>query len=315
MITIFMETRKEEHPLKIRSARLAIAEGYHLYMGNFRRIFRATWLPVLVCAVVSALYYQTMITTVTRLMAIQPQATTSWMAQHGMLTGVSVLNFIVSVVVCSYVFAMLAAHRAEGAIPYPTRWFSSPNAQMLKRTSVSAAVWIVTYIAAMVIPSGILYWGLSRQSVVTMSLGLFLMLVAIAFMLPLVYPNMRYLTTHDTRLSAILFQCYIQGLRHWGYIFSILFVELIILIVILSITMLPAIILISAGIKAQAGALMGDPIGMPSYMGWMSFLVYALSAFIQCYVVFSILFPAYYMAGNIEQQELQRNEKAANIIH
>ena len=60
---------------------------------------------------------------------------------------------------------------------------------------------------------------------------------------------------------------------------------------------------------------MGDPLSMPSYMGWMSFVVFTLSGFIQAYVLLAVLFPAYYMAGSIEQQEIQRNEKTKNTLY
>jgi len=47
-------------------------------------------------------------------------------------------------------------------------------------------------------------------------------------------------------------------------------------------------------------------LGMPSYMSWLSLLVYTLAAFIQAYVIMAAFFPAYYMAGSIEQQELSK---------
>jgi len=48
-----MEKENEESLIKIRSARAAIGCGFRLYTGNFRRIFRATWIHQLVFAVVS----------------------------------------------------------------------------------------------------------------------------------------------------------------------------------------------------------------------------------------------------------------------
>ena len=83
----------------------------------------------------------------------------------------------------------------------------------------------------------------------------------------------------------------------------------------LAVTMLPAIVLLTANIKAQTGAAMGDPLGMPSYMGWLSFLVFTLSGFIQAYILIASFMPLYYMAGSIEQQEIQRNETKKNTIH
>ena len=48
-----METTKQETLYKIRSARACIVAGFQQFTGNFRRIFKATWLPSLVFAVVS----------------------------------------------------------------------------------------------------------------------------------------------------------------------------------------------------------------------------------------------------------------------
>ena len=38
-----METDKKEIEIKLRSSQACIREGYQLYTGNFRKIFRATW--------------------------------------------------------------------------------------------------------------------------------------------------------------------------------------------------------------------------------------------------------------------------------
>ena len=38
-----LETEKKEIEIKLRSSQACIREGYQLYTGNFRKIFRATW--------------------------------------------------------------------------------------------------------------------------------------------------------------------------------------------------------------------------------------------------------------------------------
>jgi hypothetical protein len=50
-----MEKEIDETLFKTRSARACIADGLHFYTGNFRRIFRATWLPILVFALISGI--------------------------------------------------------------------------------------------------------------------------------------------------------------------------------------------------------------------------------------------------------------------
>ena len=94
-----------------------------------------------------------------------------------------------------------------------------------------------------------------------------------------------------------------------------LFVVTIIATIALVITMLPAIILLTANMKAEAGSIVGDPLGMPSYMNWLSLIVFTLSGFIQTYILLGTLTPLYYMAGSIEQQEIQRNETAKDTLH
>ena len=310
-----METRNEETPLKIRSIRAAVSAGFRLYMGNFRRIFRATWLAALLCALVSAVYFQTAHAVMAQLLqTFGPSAlplasdiTMNYLVQSGL----TLLNALVSVFFMSYAFSMLASHRADGAIPYPTRWWSLPDSHALMRTLASTAVWFLTY---MVVGCMVML-GVHRHSFTLIGFILVAALVFVALMLPLVYPHMRYLTTRDTKLFSLLRTGYGQGLRQWGYIFAILFVVLLIMMLILTATMLPAIILVTASMKSQAGALIGDPLGMPSYMGWLSFLVFILSGFVQAYVVLAIHFPVYYMAGSIEQQDIQKNETAANTLH
>lgn len=237
------------------------------------------------------------------------------MTQYLMQSGMSLLNFIASLVFVSYGFSMLSRHRAEGTIPYPVRWLSAPDGRTLLRTTAIAIVWFVAVIAATVIPLVIITIGIMKHLMTALGLGALLLLVFAALLLPLTYPSMHYLSTRDTRLFDLLGRGYRQGLRYWGYIFAVLFVVLVIAAVILAITMFPATVLTIASMKAQAGAMMGDPLGMPSYMGWLSFLVFTLSGFIQAYVILATLFPAYYMAGSIEQQEIQRNEKTKNTVY
>ena len=45
-----MEKDKEDILLKDRSSRACISAGYRLYMSNFKRIFRASWIAAIVFA-------------------------------------------------------------------------------------------------------------------------------------------------------------------------------------------------------------------------------------------------------------------------
>lgn len=73
-------------------------------------------------------------------------------------------------------------------------------------------------------------------------------------------------------------------------------------------TSLPAVILTIANQTATIGYLTGDPLGMPSYIGWLAAVVFLLIGFIQAYVMLSFLFPIYYMYGSIDAHESERKE-------
>lgn len=311
--------RQSEELLKIRSVRATVAAGFRLYMSNFRSILKLTWAPALLCAIVSALYNHTVVTNLPNLIAAQSMAGKGGLSQGMALwlanSGLSLLNLIVSLLFISYGFSMLSHHRQEGAIPYPKSWLTRPDGRMLMRTVASALVWTVVFGVAGGLTIGLIGWGIIKGSITTIGIGVLLLLVMLALLLPLVYPNMRYVTTRDTLLFSILGSGYLQGLRRWGYQFAVLLVTLIFTFLALVITTLPSIVLMTANMKAQTGTLMGDPLGMPGYMTWMSLIVFLLAGFIQCYVVLLLHFPAYYMAGSIEKQEQEKHEKATNTLY
>ena len=51
-----MEKEKEGILLKSRSLRACVADGFRLYLGQFKRIFRCTWVVSLVFAAVKGLF-------------------------------------------------------------------------------------------------------------------------------------------------------------------------------------------------------------------------------------------------------------------
>jgi hypothetical protein len=73
-------------------------------------------------------------------------------------------------------------------------------------------------------------------------------------------------------------------------------------------TSLPAVILTIANQAATIGYINGDPLGMPSYIGWLAVVVFLLIGFLQAYVMLSFLFPIYYMYGSIDAHESERKE-------
>ena len=57
-----MEKEQDEILQKDRSVRACISSGYRLYMSNFRRIFRYSWVSAIVYAIVNSFCGTLMIT-------------------------------------------------------------------------------------------------------------------------------------------------------------------------------------------------------------------------------------------------------------
>lgn len=97
-----------------------------------------------------------------------------------------------------------------------------------------------------------------------------------------------------------------HGLRHFGTLFATFCIFLLFTAVLTLLCELPAFIIGIANIKAYAGAAAGDPLGMPDYMGTLTFAAFVIAGFIQAYVHLLTVFPLYYAYASIDTLEKER---------
>ena len=285
-----MEKDKEDILLKDRSSRACISAGYRLYLSNFKRIFRASWLAALLFAIVTSAGGT--------LMILRPQWTLIALP----------LTIILDALFAAYGFSVLKQHQETGAIGWTVHWYSLDThifVQTLK-------AWL-----CMLIISVVLICAVGAVSVLAVNylstytaLGTLAVIALLVFflMLPFTYTNIRYILKDGTNYWSNLFGYYGRGMRRWGFIFLVVFMTTLIGWVCSLFTSLPAIILSLAGHEANIGFLYGDPYNLPSYIGWLSALVFLLIGFIQAYIMLSFLFPFYYMYGSIEAHEKEKNK-------
>ncbi len=312
-----MEKDKDDALLKVRSSRVCIAAGYKLYTGNFRTIFRRTWIMALLYAILNGFCTSVIIKEYPHLFIA---ATTGhqYIPDHTVLNVFASIAFILTLIVAlwyySQFFSMLYQHRTQGIITAPLRTFCiSTDKRILRHTIICALTCLLLNIIIFaVIIGGTTYAGI-KQSLAGLGLVTLLCLLFLILAVPLSYPFMHYLTTRDSHFLKVLSHDYRLGFRHWGLLFTVAIITIILSVAFLILTTQPANILFLANFKAQTGVLMGDPLGMPAYITKLTFLVFTLATFIQAYVIPSIFFPAYYAAGSIEAQEKERqniNEKS-----
>ena len=312
-----MENKKDDILLKDRSSRACIGAGYRLFTSNFKKIFRYTWFTAVIYGIVNGIYTSFLVTEYPKMFLAMTtgQLLASENAGHtALMSLVTFLMLLAMIWLYSHMSSLLYQHRAEGVITVSARLF---QINFDWRAILRVLAWtLVCFVLSLIISAligGVAYYAISKQSLTLMGLTGLLGLIILLLMVPLYYPAMHYLTTHDTKLFKILGSDYATGFRHWGMLFTVAFVTVIFSSIILTLTTLPAVILSIANIKAQMGMVMGDPLGMPDYIGKLTLLVFSLAGFIQAYVILSIFFPAYYASGSIETQEQERNEKKDSL--
>ena len=285
-----MEKDQDDILMKDRSGRACISAGYRLYMSNFKRIFRYSWVAAIIFALVVS-FSGTM-------MILRPK----------LAIFSALLMIIVEALFFSYGFAVLKQHQQTGAINYTPRWFNL-DVHIFVRTLKAWINLIIIYLVTAGVVVGVATLAFKYLSPYT-ALGLICLmgLLAVVFLLPLAYTNTRYVLTDDVGYWKDLSERYGVGFRRWGFIFLVVFVTSMIISVSSLLTSLPAVILTIANQAATIGHLTGDPLGMPTYIGWLAAVVFLLIGFIQAYVMLSFLFPIYYMYGAIDAHESGRKE-------
>lgn len=116
------------------------------------------------------------------------------------------------------------------------------------------------------------------------------------------WPGMWYIKVLGKSV-AYLFR---HGFRHFGTLFSTAFITMLFTVVLTFFCELPAIIIGIANIMAYSGAAAGDPLGMPDYLGKLTFAAFVIAGFIQAYVHLATVFPFYYFYGSTYTLEKEK---------
>jgi len=170
-------------------------------------------------------------------------------------------------------------------------------------------------------------WLIAKEHLSTIIPAIILFLVAIAVLLLIFGIVVEKLKEHQANnvilIPAKWFSrpCRLQSLsslfkasaRHWLLSLCILLIGFLVITPICLFVCLPAIILMVASVQAQIGTLMGDPLGMPSYLSWMAGGTWLLAAFLQIYITLSLLFIGYYAYGSAETQKKEREQQKLSI--
>lgn len=312
-----MEKTTNDSVMKSRSVGSAISEGLRLYMDNFRRIFRFSWPGALVYALAAGIMNSYSVSHLPMLQVLMLQGRTTPEQQLAMtlpllLASLGVL--IAMLFFSSYGFSLLRQHLATGVISRPQRVFNIDLPTLWRTVKSYLWSWLLAFLFGIVL-SLIMVLGFTALHGLSRLILMGLLFVAvIVLMLPLCYVIMRYMLTDGTGYWSQLRHAYPVGLRHFGFIFAVMLVELVAILLVNFIVSIPSVVLMSANMLAQAGVLNGDAVGMPTYMPILTLIIFTIAGFLSAYILLSVLFPWYYMYGSIEKQEDDKLEALSNLL-
>lgn len=298
--------------LKNRSIRSVISTGYRFYSAHFKAIFAYSWIGALVYALLKGSINTFYVIKYPYLLAVSTMAEVDpysipedALLTYCILIGCTILSFFTFPLIASFGFSVLRHHKEQQAIPRKARWYSTDYRTLWRCVKGFLCVAVLLALVSIVMVT-VDHYLLSRLGSVTRIVARCVLgILAMIVNTPLLAVGTQYVIGKDAFWSSLI-PHYGIAFRRWGLIFLTALINVLVSLLLLGITTLPALILLTAHIKAQEGALNGDPMGIPDYMHSLTWIVFVIAAFIQAFVILLILHPFYYMCGTIEQQEVEK---------
>ena len=310
-----MEKKTDLQLLRPRSLAAVITDGYRLYMGTFRTLFRSSWLVALVFALAFALFMGNLVnnfiplqvTLRTTGMPIPPSAVVYYFA--------TMLFYLLgAALLAAHAVRLFREHSRTGEVSRPEHWWGRLCLKPFLHLVV-VGVWMmlvgviidVVFALAIIAILSLGVVGSIGKSIASIVFLSILALIILSFCIPFYYTVMRTLVADEKIRFTPPFRGYALGLRHWGLLVATLIVVVLFTSLLSLVCELPAVIMIMANTMAYVGLAQGDPLGMPENMVPLAYAVFFVAGFIQAYVHLSALFPFYYAYGAIEEMKNMRN--------
>ena len=324
-----MDRQKDTTLLKARSYRSVLAAGFRLYTENFRRLFKASWQMALLYALscgaagtLAAIKLPELSQALIQQMTVYQGVFIETVQQYALtllgFLALALLSVATLALASAPILSKLKEHKDTGAITTPPHWLTaSPHlmGRSLKGIFLTLLVIMIPFClfaGAMAAANAVSEQFVVRHLVTTIATFALFTIAVLLLALPLYYVLMKYLMEAPCGYWRTLGRSYGRGLRHWGMLFLVFFVSGLLVMLASMIVMTPSNILSFANQQAHLGQLLGDPLGMPSYMTTLTFVTLTLCSFIQFYISQVMLVHNYYIYGSIETKDKEQS-KIANV--
>ena len=325
-----MEKNQDLTLMKPRSYRSVLADGYRLYNENFRKLFKASWILAIVYALCCGAFGTLTAIKVPELtLALMQQLSSiqGFFAETAKTYALTIAGIIGLLLLAIAAMSMASAtilnklkeHKDTGTISTPPYWLTTSPA-MMGRSLKGVFLTILVLIIPMLLFIGMvaITESVKPQALIghltTFIVALCIVCIIIVILVqPLMYVLMKYVMEAPCKYWKTLSANFGCGMRHWGSLFLVFFLSMLLVQLIGLVIMLPSHILSYANQQAHMGLLIGDPLGMPSYMSTLTFATFTLCSFIEFYVSQVMLVHNYYIYGSIDTKEQEREQQKQNI--
>ena len=329
-----MNSKKQNDELmKPRSYRAVVSAGFRFYTAHFRNLFKSSWL--------AAAVYSLMVGIAGLVAAVQMPKVVMQLAktvQHGtgdvalltsqkdcLYTGLALLGLVALCLVLlaaaiGCIMSRLKEHRDSTIVQGPVSWWKADFRLTWRTVKGGFFTFLLTAVPVVLLLVGFTAYALlapasfaTHSTTLCVSVVVLSLLVLVAAM-PVFPAAMDYMLSGNRSFRKTLCADYKGGLRFLGSLFAIVVVDLILILVVDLLICLPAKILLMANLSAQSGLLLGDPLGMPSFMPALTVATFMLCGFFQFYATLPALLHAYYAYGAVVTQEQERKKATSPTL-
>lgn len=323
-----MENTKEDALFKGRSSRSCVKMGCSLYLSNFRKTLKASWIPAAgyaLCASLLGLIAVIQYPQLNLQAYVNPQSLPSLFESYLTVFVVSLVALVVGglaeTATYSRAFEMLDHYNREGKMPNEKKWMQFSWRWAWRTLKAFIAVAVVEVILAAVVTA--LFFGLmmtvnkvgGSELIPQQLVWIPAVIALVPLSAPLLYVLTKYVLDGKQTLWKSLWANYVVAMRHVGMLVVVILSAVVLVAVVSLFLTFPALVVATANFHANFGVILGDPLGMPSYIVPLTAVTMAFAGFVEVMVRMLIFFIGYYAYGSIEAMENEKhhfNEEIQN---
>ena len=288
-----MEGLIKEELIKRRGYIATLEAGYRFFVDNFKTIFKHMWPYALAFGIVLGIFEMI-------------QLKTNMTGDVGTAEAATTLILLPVVMIVAFLLG------GRMMMLFNDQSFKWNTIRYIKLTLwLSLVAILISFISASAFLTGD-----STETGMFKAGALFFLIFTVLLIvvyLPYIYPALKYMLEPQTHFRKLIFKGWKKGFKHWGYIFVTVLLLYLCIMVMSIIIFIPLGICSFAQTISAAGVADGDASGMPGYFNILFFVVAAISFFVYSFISVFSLSVAYYMYGNIEAYEREKEQQLQPI--